>query len=309
MNKVTLSWQIHQKAKQFRQQQSSPFNFANCQQVYLNTLAVYAVNDYLKRHGIETDLMASDSSDPIMQSLANVADLQVQRQGQWVKLECRPVFSDTDLVYIPAEVWEDRLGYVAVRINESLTEATLLGFTPTVTTEELSVKQLQSLDDLLEYLQPTSQLSPLVNLTQWFDNIVAEGWQTLEDLMGQPEVSLAFRSGNPATVKRGKKVQLQDHSLGLILDLNRDKQQHVIIGVTICSLPSNTRLPEGLRLTVLDETGEPFLETQAGSADHSLKTKPFQFIEQLEEQFTVKIILGEESVTEEFVIQTEFRDS
>ncbi|MEQ9551757.1 MAG: DUF1822 family protein [Coleofasciculus sp. G3-WIS-01] len=301
-NKVKLGWQVHQKAKQFRQHQSTPFNFVNAQQVYLNTLAVYAVNDYLKRQGIETDLTESDSWDPLMQSLVNIADLKVKRQGQWVKLECRPVFSDTNFVYIPAEVWEDRIGYVAVGINESLTEATLLGFTPTVTTEELSLSQFQSLNDLLKCLTPKSESLPLVNLSRWFDNIVAEGWQTVEALLGTPDVSLAFRSINPATVKRGKTIQLKDHSLALILDLNQDNEQNIRIRVKVRSLGSNTSLPEGITLRVLDETGEPFLETQAGKADSSIQTKPFQFIEQPEEKFTVKVVLGEESITENFLI-------
>ena len=302
MSKVKLGWQAHQNAKQFRQHQSTPFNFVNAQQVYLNTLAVYAVNDYLKRQGIETDLTGSDSWDPLIQSLANIADLKVKRQGQWVKLECRPVFSDTNFVYIPAEVWEDRMGYVAVGMNESLTEATLLGFTQTVTTEELSLNQFQSLDDLLKCLQPKREPKPLVQLNQWFDSIVAEGWQTVEALLGTPDVSLAFRSVNPATVKRGKIIQLKDQSLALILDLNQDNEQNVRIRVKVRSLTSNTSLPAGIKLMVLDETGESFQETQAGNADHSIHTKPFQFIDQPEEKFTVKVVLGEESVTEDFII-------
>ncbi len=306
MDKIKLGWQVHQTAKQFRQNQSTPFNFVNAQQVYLNTLAVYAVNDYLKRHGIETDLTASDSWDPLMQSLANIADLKVKSQGQWVKLECRPVFSDTNFVYIPAEVWEERIGYVAVGINESLTEATLLGFTPTVTTEELSLSQLQSLSNLLKCLQPEGESLSLVNLNRWFDNIVAEGWQTVEALLGTPEVSLAFRNANPMTVKQGKKIQLQDHSLGLILDLNKNDQQNIRIRVKVCSLTSNAPLPERVTLIVLDETGEAFLETQAGNRDNCIQTKLFQFIDQPVERFTVKVVLGDESVTEEFVIQTEF---
>lgn len=301
MSKIKLGWQAHQKAKQFRQHQSTPFNFVNAQQVYLNTLAVYAVNDYLKCQGIETDLTGSHSWNPLMQSLANIADLKVKWQGQWVKLECRPVFSDTNFVYIPAEVWEDRMGYVAVGINESLTEATLLGFTQTVTTEELSLSQFQSLNDLLKCLKPKRE-PLLTNLSQWFDNIVAEGWQTVEALLGTPAVSLAFRNVNPATVKRGKTLKLKDHSLALILDLNKDNEQNIRIRVKVRSLASHTPLPAGIRLMVLDETGEPFLDTQAGNVDPSIQTKPFQFIDQPEEKFTVKVVLGEESVTEDFII-------
>lgn len=39
--------------------------------------------------------------------------------------------------------------------------------------------------------------STLVNLSQWFENVVEAGWQTIEELFGAPEVNLArgFRSG------------------------------------------------------------------------------------------------------------------
>jgi hypothetical protein len=191
------------------------------------------------------------------------------------------------------------MGYVAVGINESLMEATLLGFTQTVTTEELSLSQFQSLNELLNCLKPP------VNLSRWFDNLVEEGWQTVETLLGTPYSGLAFRMVNPARVQRGKTIQLKDHSLALILDLSKDNQQKVRIRVKVCALTSNTPLPEGLRLMVLHKTGEAFLEIQAGNTDRSIQTQPFQLTEQPEGKFTVKVVLGEESITEEFVIETE----
>jgi hypothetical protein len=56
---------------------------------------------------------------------------------------------------------------------------------------------------------------------------------------------------------------------------------------------------------VLHKTGEAFLEIQAGNTDRSIQTQPFQLTEQPEGKFTVKVVLGEESITEEFVIETE----
>ncbi|MDY7012323.1 MAG: DUF1822 family protein [Cyanobacteriota bacterium] len=289
-----------QTAQQFAAEQAHP---DKQRQVYYNTLAVWAVNDYCQLMEIDTDLTKSDSWNRLVRLCSNVADLEITGLG---KLECRPVFENTNFVYIPAEVWEDRIGYVAVAIDKSFKEAALLGFTRAATTEEVSLSQLQSLDELLDCLElPVEQpLELRANLSQWFDNLFEEGWQSVEELLGSlysPPV--AFRRAHPAMVKRAKRIQLQDRSLALLLDLNKDDRQNVRIRAQVYSLTSNTPLPEGLALMVLDETGEPFLESQAGTADRFIQTKRFQFIEQPEEDFTVKIVLGEESVTEAFVVR------
>ena len=119
---VPLALEAHSRAEQFRRYQSNP---DKAKQVYLNTLAVYAVNMYLQCRGFETDLETSDSWNPAMQMLLDTADLVVKNRG---RLECRPVLPNAEVVCTPAEVWSERIGYVAVRLSESLREATLLGF-------------------------------------------------------------------------------------------------------------------------------------------------------------------------------------
>ncbi len=291
---VKLGQNAHQIAKEFRRHQA---NFYQAQQVYLNTLAVYAVNDYLKNNGIKTNLETSDSWHPVIQSLADIADLQIQYRGEWQKIECRPVFSDTNSVYIPAEVWEDRIGYIAVQINEYLTEATLLGFVKIAATEELPLSQLQPLDGLLEELKPP--IKPLVSLSRWFENIVEAGWQTVEDIFNQPEMSLAFRGVNSVAVKRKKTIQIQGYTFQIILDIRQESDGKVRIHPNLFS-GANSNLPNGVNLILLDETGNHFLKTESLGGENLIKTQPFKG--KPGECFTIKIALGEESVTEEFII-------
>lgn len=297
---VQLTWEAHRLAKQFRQQQS---NFHNAQQVYLNTLAVYAVNTYLRRNGIETNLKKSDSWEPVMQSLADVADLEVKNLG---KLECRPVFSDTQIVSIPAEVWENRIGYVIVQMNESLTVAKLLGFAKTAAIEELPISQLQSLNNLLEYLSQIRKPEPkiLVNLSQWFQKVFEAGWQTAEELFGTPEVSLAFRNVSSDCITLAKPVQLKIKPahcfIAIVLNLTKEATQETRIRVQVRSLSENSSLPEGLKLLVIDEAGTTFLESSAGSTNTLIQTE--QFSGQPGEQFKVEVVLGEDTVRENFVI-------
>ncbi|NJL51498.1 MAG: DUF1822 family protein, partial [Hydrococcus sp. SU_1_0] len=63
---MPLTLKAHQIANQFRQQQ---VNTQKGKQVYLNTLAVQVVSDYLNWFAIKTDLEASDSWNPVIQSL------------------------------------------------------------------------------------------------------------------------------------------------------------------------------------------------------------------------------------------------
>ncbi len=147
---VPLTSKALKLAKSFQEQYESP---AKARQVYLNTLAVYAVDTYCQCLGIETDLEASDSLNPAMQPLMDVADLEIAGIG---KLECRPVLPADENCYIPADTWENRIGYVAVEIDESSREATLFGFYPTINPlemmEQVSCESFQPLEAFLDHL-------------------------------------------------------------------------------------------------------------------------------------------------------------
>ncbi len=143
---VPLGLAAHAQAEQFRGHQSDR---RKAKQVYLNSLAVYAVNACLQFRGFETDLSNSASWEPLMQTLMDVADLSVKNQG---KLECRPVLPGEEAVWVPAEVWSERIGYVVVQLDQSLRKATVLGFVEKVEAQELPLSQLRSPEALLEHL-------------------------------------------------------------------------------------------------------------------------------------------------------------
>ncbi len=149
---IPLSFEAHSLAQQMRCQQSNP---QKSKQVYLNTLAVYAVGFYLRCLGIETDATQSDSRNLTYLKFMDVADLWVKDVG---KLECRPVLPGSTTLQIPAEAWSDRIGYIAVEMSQSLKQATLLGFTDTAVVET-SLNQLRSMADFLEYLHQIQQTS------------------------------------------------------------------------------------------------------------------------------------------------------
>ncbi|BAZ09352.1 hypothetical protein NIES4071_11600 [Calothrix sp. NIES-4071] len=124
-------------------------NQKKARQVYLNTLAVLAVDFYCQCMDIETDITKSSGLNNILLSLMDTAGLFIKDKGL---LECRPVLTQEDFCYIPAEVREDRIGYMVIEINEVERKATILGFIQLVHNQKLYLNSLQSLEDFLVYL-------------------------------------------------------------------------------------------------------------------------------------------------------------
>jgi hypothetical protein len=122
-------------------------------QIYLNTLAVYAVAFYCRCMGIETSWQNSNIFDAICTILLDVSDIELVGLG---KLECRPVLPGEMNCFIPFESRESRIGYVAVEVDNSTKEATILGFYPSFLLDKVSetipLYLLKSIDDMLDYL-------------------------------------------------------------------------------------------------------------------------------------------------------------
>jgi len=317
---VPLSSSSHHLAEQFHRQQSSQ---KKAKQVYLNTLAVSAVNFYLRCMGIETDWEASQSRNPVMLSILDVADVEIPNLG---KLECRPVLPQNKVVYIPPEVRLDRIGYVAVQLDQSLKVATLLGFSKTAGSGSLPISQLRSLEDLLEHLrqiQQTKQVKMRVNLSQWFENLFEAGWQSIEALLGidQENLAFSFRSASGLSehqVKRAKLInlglQLGSQSVALLVALALAKRDEVPptegiaseadrkVGILVQVHPvgGETYLPPNLRLALLSEAGDILQDVQSRSQDNYIQLKRFRG--DPGECFNIQVAFGDASMTETFEI-------
>lgn len=302
---VPLSTSAHARAEQFCRQQS---NSEKVKQVYLNTLAVSAVNFYLRCMGIETDWDASYSCNPVMYSLMDIADLEVKNRG---KLECVPVLPPNQIVCIPPEVWSDRIGYVAVELDSSLQRATLLGFTETVPKSgELAINQLRSLEDLLEHLRQSEQPEPIqtrVNLSQWFKNLFETDWQPFETLFGTENLAFSFRSDfqlSEATIRRAKLIdlglQLGRQSLVMLVAITPEADQKVGILVQVHPIAGENFLPANIKLALLSISGETLQEVQSRSQDNYIQLKRFRGLSG--EGFNIQITLDNATMTETFVI-------
>jgi Protein of unknown function (DUF1822) len=327
---LPLAQQSLRVAQRFANQQPNP---EKAEQVRLNTLAVHIVHNYLQMMGVATDLAASDSWNPIMQLCADVADLYLPNVG---KLECRPVRS-LSTCPVPPEAWADRIGYVMVHIDEEQQQAHLLGFVKSVEEEEIPFSQLQAPEEMLEeidrLLHPASQLETvgllertaiatqttlqstsqtLVNLSQWFQDIFTEGWQSLDAVLSpQDSPALAFRSTTETPeltteIQRAKILDLGaiGGQIALIVALNSLTNQEIEIILQLRPL-SDRFLPPDLKLVISDDVGDPFLEAISTSSDTILQLQ-FSLLKggnntSFFQRFDIQIHAGDDIFTENFV--------
>ena len=302
---VPLTLKAHHTALMFYQQHSDA---RKAKQVYLNTLAIDAVRSYLSWLGIATDLQASDSWNPTLQALADVADLEIPEQG---KLECRPVLPGATVCHVAPEAWSNRIGYIAVLLDADLQTATLLGFVPSVDTKELPLNQLQSLATLLDILKPQKQPQQnkeLVNLSKWAQGIFTTGWQAVEELL-EPQPVLSFRSLElskdlkpSGLIIRGKTLDLvprsPSHQVVLLVIFMPHESFEVDIWVKLAPPKCVPYLPEDLEIRVLDEQGEAVMQAQARQTD----MMELNFKGLVGEQFSVELEINGINLRETFVI-------
>lgn len=291
---VPLSFEAHTVAQHYSQQQSNP---PKAKQVYLNTLAVYAVDFYLRCMGFETDWEASYSRNPTMLKLMDLADLDVKNLG---KIECRPVLPNAEACQIPYDAWGDRIGYIAVQLDQSLKQATLLGFTRKVA-KEVPLAEMNSLEDLLVYMNRIKQLKP-INLMNWFDDVFDAGWQVIDELLNPKKLQFrSFRSNNALPIDRGHKIdlgmQLAEHSVALLVTLPPEPDSELDIVVEVYPMGNQTYLPPGLKLMLIDESEEVILMAESRDADNFIT---FRFTPDLRDLFSITVALGEVNVKQSF---------
>ncbi len=299
---VPLSFEAHAIARQFQQQQT---NVQKAKQVYLKALAVNAVDVYLRCLGFETDLEESDSINSVHLKFMEIADLWVKSIG---RLECVPILPEATTLQVSPEAQFDRVGFVAVQLDRSLKQATVLGFALTAT-PELSLDQLRSLADFPEYLNTLRQSAKpaqlLVHLGQWLENLFETGWQEVEALLRPEELMPAYRTKESAQffAQRGKVIrlaaQVTQQTVILIVKLNPQVDNSIKILVEVHPVSSEHYLPEALQVSILEQDGTNVMKAIAGSSNQNLQ---FDFDAETGERFSVQLTLRDISAVEEFVV-------
>jgi hypothetical protein len=320
---LPISTKSHSLARSLASQHSIP---SVVERVRRNTLAVLIIHDYLEMMGIASNLDSGDCWNPFVQICADIADLEIEGRG---KLECRSLLAGELVCYVPAEVWVDRIGYVVVQFNQDWRSASILGFVPQVSTESLAIDRLEPIENLLEAIYNLQQ-SPqnfsdnnldittisnktISNLSNWIRDVFELGWQELENLLDGKQSRYAYRTREISTSLKNNASNLTELRRGKLIDLGCEMSRSLVcliitisqisefeMGIRIALYPiSNILLPEFLKLIVLDDAENIFLQAQARSIDNYIQ---LQFSGNIGERFSVQVSLAETYVIESFLI-------
>ena len=290
-------------------------------QIERNTLAVCAVNAYLQMMGIETDLASSDSWNPMMQTMADVADLAISNVGS---LSCRALAPTDEACYVPPEDWSDRAGYVAVVIDSEASQALLLGFTPTVESEQVAIAQFAPIETLLDHIhtlktqsssaatqvqtataQAAAQIRTQIN--DWVRGVLTDGWQLVDELINPPQTGYAFRSAantnlaDTPYITRAKAIDISAISetaylVALVMQLVPAEQRSSIV-VQVRPMGAETNLPEGIILSILDENNTLITEATSRAIDNYIQ---LQIAGESGDRFIVQIRKQDTQFEEQF---------
>lgn len=265
-------------------------------QVFLNTLAVLAVNFYCQCLKVETNLEESTIGHYNRRILMDSADLKIDVLG---KLECRPVLPNENICYVPSEVWSDRVGYVVVEIDEEAKKAILFGFVEQIETNELPLAQLPDIDNLVDLLL-------LAKNKQFLERIFAKNWNEDESAKILKDKQESFVClDNPALptidksitspLYKAKYITLKRRTFILFVRITPTKEGKFQLLVEVES-DRGEKIPSDLNLKLLSLSDQT-LKANPTKGDHYIS---LEYTLQLGESFQIQVKRAEESHTEQF---------
>lgn len=277
--------QTHEQAQRFAAQQLTP---SKGKRVYLNTVGVWAVHQYLSLMQIATSLEQSDCWQPSFQQLFTTADLLLPGRGH---LECVVFEPEQMRVRMMPTAIQQQLGLVGVEVSHQLDQIQLLGCSSMTLhrPEYLERSSLRSLDELLKICS-----SPIpTRLLTWLQGEFDAAWQEVQILLSPGVPVFALRRSS--ICKRAKRLPW------VILELNLEQLPRTgayQVGLQLHPLPNDSALPLGLRLQVL--TSESTVFQELAIADTNSQVARCQFQAQHGESFQIYLKLADGEYQETF---------
>jgi hypothetical protein len=304
---IALDREAHRWAKTFASKQTT---VSKGRKVYLNTLAVCAVQQYLKIV-CQLQLTPGDAWSLSHQSILDTADLVIPGLG---KIECRSILPGEHEMVVPPESIDDRIGYVAVQFNEELSEVDLLGCTQHLSSGSILLEQLAPIESLIDLVMANNHIT---NLGAILSGAFNNGWESINSLItNAPELDnqkLSLRniatslSYSPfesiSTFTAGKiidlKVRIGSISLLLLVGLSKEPDRRTKVRVRLYRAGKEIQLPSYLQLILQDGHGQVKSQVQHAQPMNFIQLNYFRL--ESGTPFNLKIALADRSVIESFV--------
>ncbi|WP_445634091.1 DUF1822 domain-containing protein [Nostoc sp. DSM 114161] len=170
----------------------------------------------------------------------------------------------------------------------------------------------QRLGLLQSEVSPITDIVPnkiQVNLSQWFDRVFEIGWQSIDTLINTSQLgNLAFatRSFDTSRISgaNGAKLidlgmQLGEQSVVLLVVLTEEAEGKIGVLVQVHPVGNQKYLLPHLKL-VLSSSGETLQVVESRTQDYYISLNRFKCMR--ETSFSIQLILGDFSITEDFVV-------
>jgi hypothetical protein len=166
----------------------------------------------------------------------------------------------------------------------------------------------------LRQVQRVAESEPTqINLGQWWQNIFESGWQSLDAFLIRDSVQVAVsfrhrrsqRNEETQVYVEGIKlidlgIELNHQAVALLVGLARETEERVGVRVQLYPVGETTILPPNIRVALLSQSGAILQEYQARIHDNLIQLKRFTC--PVGKQFSIRVALGEFSITEKFAI-------
>lgn len=154
---------------------------------------------------------------------------------------------------------------------------------------------------------------PRINLGQWWENIFESGWQSLDAFLSRDSVQVAVSFRHRRSQRNEERhvyvegiklidlgIELNNQSVALLVGLARETEERVSVRVQLYPVGETTILPPNIRVALLSQSGAILQEYQARIHDNLIQLKRFTC--PVGKQFSIRVALGEFSITEDFAI-------
>lgn len=130
--------------------------------------------------------------------------------------------------------------------------------------------------------------------------VLIEDWQSVDSILSMQQArSISVDTPVPEnSVRRAKEIDLGgNHAVALVVQTTLESETEVGICVWVYPTNNAAHLPPYLQVIVLDESEALIMEEQTGDAEDSVE---LEFGVEPTELFSIKIIWGDVSITEDF---------
>lgn len=306
-------WLEPEYFEQARQSSYAPQHENQQWQVYLNTLAMLALETWLKeqipKHSVKRRLneginatylrvgefiLCLIATEHVLDEIVHIPKLTIEQPELaahfYVLLE---VMEEQEQVIIRGFLRYDELikyysQCVSLSRQSEVYSLPLSVFDPEINHLVFSIHHLYpnriSLPTASSAEITTSLLADVnrlkVHLSQWLQGFLDEGWQAI-DTLTHPEINLAWSTRQTSLGTKGGKllnfgVQLDHQTVALLVTATPETEGKIGIIVQVLPVAGAQILPTRLKLTLLSSTETILQEVQSREQDNYIQLKPFK---------------------------------